>query len=197
MTNFLPQNRRILRLAVALAAGALWAVMVVGFLGLVQRPLQSRQAWQRQRIEQLEARLEDLADVYTAHEELTQTLGELQSQIATVKKRVPPDALEAKFLSEATAIAEDELLDIHNFRRVVITDFENYSEAHVEISGAGNYAGICRFLDRVNRLERLSTVRKMSIESDRDTEAYPFGVVFALQFGMQTASDAGPTGGVL
>lgn len=197
MTHLLPQDRRVLRLAVALGAGALWAAMLLGFLALVQKPLYQRQAWQRQRIEELETSLQDLAHVYTAHEQLTQTMEQLQSQIATIRRRVPADALEATFLSVATAIAEEEQLDIDNFRRIAITNFDEYSEAKVEISGAGHYAGICRFLDRVNSLERLSTVRQMSVETSRDNRAYPFDVVFALQFGMKTKASASAEGGVL
>jgi len=197
MTHLFSQDRRVLRLAVALVAGALWGGMLLAFFGLVQKPLYQRQAWQRQRIEELETSLQDLANVYTAHEELAQTLDGLQSQIATIRRRVPADALEATFLSVATAIAEEEQLDIDNFRRIAITNFDEYSEAKVEISGAGHYAGICRFLDRVSSLERLSTVRQMSVQSSRDTNAYPFDVVFALQFGMQTKSSASIEGEVL
>lgn len=189
MNALFPKDRRWLRLATASAGAALWGTMLLGFYGLVYSPLQRREATAHNRIVELQTLLYRDANIHRAHRELQATVAHLESQIASVRQRIPIDPLEATFLGDATSIAEQERIAIDNFRRESLEHFPEYSQVEVVISGRGSFASICSFLHRVSQLERLSTVRQMSINSSGSNGSYPFEVVYSLQFGMQTHLD--------
>jgi Tfp pilus assembly protein PilO len=188
MNSLFPKDRRFLRLTTASVGAALWGALLLGYYGFVYCPLRDHQSSQRVRIEELQTLLRNNANVHTAHRELRGTVTELEEQIAAVRRRIPNEPLEATFLSDATSVAEQEQLQIENFRRLAIDTFPDYSEVDVVINGRGSYASICRFMHRVSQLDRLSTVRRLTIESNNTTAPhYPFEVVYSLQFGMQSA----------
>ena len=152
MNSLFPNNRRLLRISVAVAGGALWGMILLGYYSLVHCPIELRGEAQRDRINKLQVELNDNSNVYATNRKLKSTLGDLQEQIDTIRRRVPNEPLEAQFLSDATTIAEEERLDIIDFHRQAIDNFADYSEVEVVIRGQGSYDSICRFLDRVNKL---------------------------------------------
>lgn len=190
MSMSLPNNRHFVRLTTTTVGAVVWVALLAGFYVLVHCPLHSREKQQEERIEHLQKLLAIDSNVHTAHRELRKRVEELNAKIDTIRRRIPVRPLEETFLSHTTDIAKEERLAIGNFRREDSKDFPDYSEVDVVISGQGSYGSICRFLHRVSQLERLSTVRKLSIESDADDGNYPFEVIYSLQFGMQTAVDA-------
>jgi Tfp pilus assembly protein PilO len=161
---------------------------------LVHCPLAHLEAQQQLHVDELQTLLLENANVHSTHRELRETVTTLDSQIAAVRRRIPNEPLEATFLSDATSIAQEEELLIDNFRRLSIERLPEYSEVDVVISGRGSYAGICRFIDRVSQLARLSTVRRCSIKTDVSATSYPFEVVYSLQFAMQSAKQPAAEG---
>lgn len=177
-----PQDRRLLRLTTAAVGGALLGAMVLGFYTFVHCPLHAKADWQRHRIDYLEKELSYTSAVNKAHRKLTAGLEDLHEQIKTVHRRVPDGPFEAEFLSSVTAIATRQGVEIKNFRHTDEVEFDEYSELVVSISGVGGFENVCRFLDQVNSLDRLSTVRRLSIRSTDDKNLYPVEVTYALQF---------------
>ena len=194
MTSLFKNDRQLLRVSVAAVGAALWGGMLLGYYSCVYVPLHAREHAQQARIEELRDLLQDNVNVHTTHQELRATVEELEAQIATIRRRIPAEPLEATFLSEATSIAHEEQLQIDDFSRLSIGTFPNYSEVDVVLQGEGSYASICRFVHRVSQLDRLSTVRQLSIESDLDENRYPFEVVYSLQFAMASAMDNATNG---
>ncbi len=181
----------------ALVGGALWGMMLLGYYGLVHRPLVSSSSARQVRINTLERQLQGHTNVQASHQQLQAKLRELRSQIDTIRRRVPDHSLVAEFLSDATRIAQEGQLAIHHYRRNATHQFDDYSEVEVMIQGHGSYESICRFLHQVNQLDRLSTIRQMEIELSTDSNRYPFEVHYALQFGMKTATKFSLKEGVL
>lgn len=189
MNSQLPLDRRVLRLLLTTGGAVAWGLMLGGFYLGVHGTLRQRHEAQHGRIEALEVLLRDHAQVHAQHRRLTGKLQGLNSQIETIRRRVPSTPMEADFLSTASTIAEEERVAIQDFRRESTLEYEDYSEATVVIRGTGSYASLCRFLDRIGKLERVSTVRKMSLKSGVRDSGYPFEVTYALQFRMQTGGD--------
>lgn len=197
MSSSIHNNRHLIRLSTMSIGAAICVALLVGFYILVHRPLNSREQNQKQRIAHLQQLLAVDSNVHAAHRQLRREADELNAQIATIRERIPVSPLEETFLSHTNNIAKEEQLAIGNFRRAKTKDFPDYSEVDVVISGQGSYASICRFLYRVSRLERLSTVRQLSIESNPGSNEYPFEVIYSLQFGMHTDVEPEQKDGVL
>ncbi len=194
MTSVFINDRQLLRASFAAIGAALWGGMLLGYYGCVYSPLHAREDAQQARIGELRNLLQNNVNVHTTHHELRAAVEELEGQIATIRRRIPDEPLEATFLSEATSIAHEEQLRIDDFGRLSIETFPNYSEVDVVLQGEGSYTSICRFVHRVSQLDRLSTVRQLSIESDLDENRYPFEVVYSLQFAMTSAIDNATNG---
>ncbi|QDU54770.1 type 4a pilus biogenesis protein PilO [Aeoliella mucimassa] len=182
----LPDDRRMLRLLTTSIGAAVWGVLVLGYYGLYHVPLHNRESEHRERIANLSVLLNDNTNVHAMHRQLRETKTHLEDQIAGIRRRIPISPLEAQFLSETTKLASQHRVIIDNFRRQEIASFKDYSEVDVVISGRGSYSSVCQFLHGVNQLERLSTVRSMSLKRSDVEGVYPFEVVYSLQFGIQT-----------
>ena len=181
-------DQSLLRIATGLAGGVLWGLLILGYYGFIHRPIEHRSHDQQSEISQFKIQLKSYTNIYATNHQLKESLQHLRDQIATVHRRLPNAPREANFLSNTTRIAEDEQLNIIDFQRGEITEYDDYSEVKVVIRGQGSYPSVCRFLDRVNKLERLSTVSQMTIDSTSNSEGYPFEVHYALQFGMKTSN---------
>ena len=197
MSSLISNNRHLIRITTTSMGAVIWIALLVGFYVMVHKPLHSREQHQEQRIAHLQKLLAIDGNVHAAHRDLRLRAVELNSQISTIRNRIPVSPLEETFLSNTNNIAKEEQLAIGNFRRDKTKSFPDYSEVDVVISGHGTYASICRFLYRVSQLERLSTVRQLSIESDSANPEYPFEVIYSLQFGMQTEVKPDQKEGVL
>ena len=55
----------------------------------------------------------------------------------------------------------------------------------VTLKGAGSYASICRFMDRLSKLKRLSKVKDLSLSAGGDTNEYPMTATLVIYFGLR------------
>ena len=55
----------------------------------------------------------------------------------------------------------------------------------VTLKGNGSYASICRFVDRLSKLKRLSKVKDLSVSAEGDANEYPMTATLVIYFGLR------------
>ena len=55
----------------------------------------------------------------------------------------------------------------------------------VTVKGSGSYASICRFVDRLAKLKRLSKVNDLTVSAEGNADEYPMTATLVIYFGLQ------------
>jgi Tfp pilus assembly protein PilO len=128
------------------------------------------------------------------HRKSTDRLEEVTTRIAQLQARVPRDADAGAFLKEVTRVASEEQLAIKDFTPDKPVERNGYAEMQVTLKGAGSYASICRFVDRLSKLERLSKVKDLTLSAEGDASEYPMTARLVIYFGLRgkEAAEAKP-----
>ncbi len=132
---------------------------------LVLRPLERRTGTWLDHAARLEERLAGSDVLCSEQARLAQSATRLERQVASLARRVPNEPLEGEFLSQVAAIAGQVGLKIGNYRPGVIRIREGHSHMEIQLSCVGPYRSLCRFLDRIAALERLSRVVQMEVSA--------------------------------
>jgi Tfp pilus assembly protein PilO len=119
------------------------------------------------------------------HRKVSETLREVTNRIAGVRRRVPPDADAGAFLKEVTQLASAEQLAIKDFQPEKPTNKGGYAEMHVTLKGAGSFASICTFLDRLSKSTRLSKVKDLTLSAGDAATEYPMTATLVIYFGLR------------
>jgi Tfp pilus assembly protein PilO len=119
------------------------------------------------------------------HQKVSEKLNEVTTRIAEVQGRVPRDADAGSFLKEVTQLASEEQFAIKDFTPDKPQDRNGYAEMHVTLKGAGSYASICRFVDRLSKLKRLSKVKDLTLSAEGDASEYPMTATLIIYFGLR------------
>jgi Tfp pilus assembly protein PilO len=119
------------------------------------------------------------------------TLADVERRIAAVQSRVPNNADAGDFLKEVTRIASEERLAIKDFQPDKPIGREGYAEMEVTLKGQGSFASICTFLDRLNKLNRLSKVKDLTVTADEMGTAYPMTATLIIYFGINKSEGNG------
>jgi Tfp pilus assembly protein PilO len=127
--------------------------------------------------------LVESAKVRAAHATFKDSLEKIQDRTEALRQRIPDRPCETEFLEQMNQAADEEGLEIRDYRRGTVTVEDAHSFLEVRVLGTGTYREICGFLDRLARLPRISTVEKVTINSDATTEAYPVDLTLRLYFG--------------
>ncbi len=77
--------------------------------------------------------------------------------------------------------------------QIAIKDFQpaqpmlksGYAELAVTLKGQGSFAGICAFVDRLNKLKRLSKVKDLKVSATEDSTDYPMTATLLIYFALQ------------
>jgi Tfp pilus assembly protein PilO len=146
------------------------------------------------RIEEVMLSVENAPLIRTQHEKISKTLAEVERRIENVQARVPNEADAGEFLKQVTRIANEEQLSIRNFQPEKPADKSGYAEMEVTLKGEGTYASICRFLDRLNKLTRLSKVKALTVSANDATSKYPMTATLIIYFGIKSTADGGSEG---
>jgi len=137
------------------------------------------------RIEELTLSAQNAPVIREQHRKASDKLREVTTRIANVQRRVPRDANAGEFLKEVTQLASSEQLAIKGFQPEKPENKAGYAEMRVTLSGAGSFASICTFVDRLTKLTRLSKVRDLTLSaSDTGTE-YPMTATLVIFFGLR------------
>ena len=119
------------------------------------------------------------------HRKVAETLQNVTTRIAEVQRRVPKDADAGEFLKQISKIASSERLAIKDFHPEKPSSKDGYAEMHVTLKGQGSFASICTFVDRLNKLTRLSKVKDLTLSAADGAIDYPMTATLVIYFGLR------------
>ena len=99
------------------------------------------------------------------HHIVSEKLKEVTTRIANVQRRVPQNADEGDFLHQLTQLAGDEKLAIKEYSPDKPETKNGYAEMQVTLQGEGSFGSICTFVERLNKLARLSKIKELTLSS--------------------------------
>jgi len=137
------------------------------------------------RIEEVLLSVQNAPIIRDQHQKVTETLTAVTSRIADIQRRVPKDADAGAFLKQVTQIANDEKLAIKDFQPEKPVAKTGYAEMAVTLKGEGSFAGICTFIDRLHKLQRLSKVKDLSVSAVDSETDYPMTATLLIYFALQ------------
>jgi len=138
------------------------------------------------RAKQLDQLLATSETAKQRHQSLRQELDDLEQQAATMRQRLPHDLQKEQFESSVRKAASQAGLQFEQATWNTPNSISSHSLAEVSISGTGSFAGICRFLDEINQLTRITKISRLQLASDSESQHYPFQVTFVLVYGIQS-----------
>ena len=137
------------------------------------------------RIEELKLSVQNAPVMREQHRKVSEKLREVTTRIAEVQRRVPRDADAGEFLKEVTQLASAEQLAIKDFTPEKPENRNGYAEMQVTLKGAGSFASICTFVDRLAKLKRLSKVKDLTLSAEGDASEYPMTATLVIYFGLR------------
>jgi Tfp pilus assembly protein PilO len=167
-------------------------VLICGSLGytLVYERAEGSIAEMAASIQELRLSVQNAPTIRRTHEQLTQRLEGLKADMTALQQRVPREADAGKFLRELTAIAEDEALEINDFQPDKPINKKGFTELEVTLAGQGDFKSICMFLDRLNKLSRLSKVKNLNISASEAANKLPMSATLVIYFGLRGSDQA-------
>jgi Tfp pilus assembly protein PilO len=138
------------------------------------------------RIDELMQSIQNAPVIRQQHGIVSAKLSEVTTRIANVQRRVPNDAGAGEFLRQVTELAEEEKLAIKDFRPNENPEVKNgYAELQVTLKGEGSFGSVCTFVERLNKLARLSKIKDLSLTSETETTKYPMTATLVIYFGLR------------
>lgn len=170
-----------------LHAGGLAVLGAAGFAVycLIYVPLAKEEQGCVARMSDIDELLSKSGEIRAAHASFKDSLTKTRDRAEALRQRIPDRPCETDFLEQMNQAADEEGLEIRDYRRGTVTVEDAHSFLEVRVLGAGSYPEICGFLDRLAKLPRISTVEKVTVTSGSTAEAYPVDLTLRLYFGAQ------------
>ncbi|HEX3598547.1 MAG TPA: type 4a pilus biogenesis protein PilO [Lacipirellulaceae bacterium] len=154
-------------------------------------PALNRIAETSAQIDELLQSVKNATVIREQHRIVSAKLQEVTTRIANVQRRVPQNADAGEFLDQLSHVAKDEQLAIKEFHPEKQEAKNGYAEMQVTLKGEGSFKGICAFMDRLNKLARLSKVKDLLLMTDDSGSEYPLSATLVIYFGLR-GDDADP-----
>jgi Tfp pilus assembly protein PilO len=138
-----------------------------------------------ERIDELAMFVRNVPIMREQHQKVTEKLDEVTTRIAEVRARVPSQADAGEFLKQLTHVATAEQLVIKDFTPGKPEDKDGYAEMQVTLRGVGSYASICRFVDMLSKMKRLSKVQDLTLSAEGNASEYPMTATLVIYFGLR------------
>jgi Tfp pilus assembly protein PilO len=162
------------------------AGLVAAYSWFVLKPLVDHEHVCEQRIVQLEALLAKSPKVRQENRAFHAELASLKHSVEETQRRLPPQLCEHEFVEQVRLVATKAGVEVGDYQMGLITELESYSQAELSFQCKGSYASICRFLDEIDHLARITEISNLQIESADNFHSYPIQVTFVLYFGGAT-----------
>ncbi len=148
-------------------------------------------------IDELMLSVQNAPLIRTQHDIDSAKLHEVTTRIANVQRRVPQDADAGEFLKQVTQLAGNEKLAINDFHPEKPETRNGYAEMQVTLKGAGSFGSICAFVDRLNKLARLSKIKNLTLSAGDNATEYPMTATLEIYFGLRANdTESGQEGAV-
>jgi len=148
------------------------------------------------RTKQLSALLRTAPEVHIQHQRQQEEFEQLKQQTTAMRGRLPSLLGKEEFESSTKKIASTVGLFIKNTNWSDSIQGSSHSSAEFKISGNGSYASICKFLNEINQLARITKVSSLRLGSGQDSAQYPVDITFVLVYGVNS-HDTEEKGGTL
>jgi len=157
----LTQFGRLLNAAGILAAAAIG--LAVWYVAL--RPLDGQIDDCRENTTDLLAFLTQEDQLGRERDQLQRDLDDAKRQAAAVQERIPGEPLLAEFLAQVSSLAKQVGVQIPESQRGAIVRKPAYATLKVVLVCNGDYTGMCKFLEKLRRLPRHSSIERMQIDT--------------------------------
>jgi Tfp pilus assembly protein PilO len=146
------------------------------------------------RIDELMLSVQNAPVIREQHRIVSAKLREVTTRIANVQRRVPREADSGDFLNQVTKLADAEKLAIKDFHPEKPESKNGYAEMQVTLKSEGSFGSICTFVERLNKLSRLSKIKDLTLTSETEATEYPMTATLVIYFGLQ-GSESPPVQG--
>jgi Tfp pilus assembly protein PilO len=136
------------------------------------------------RIDELLLSVQNAPIIREQHRLVSAKLDEVTTRIAKVQQSVPQTADEGEFLHQVTQLAEADKLAINEYHPEKPETKVGYAEMQVRLAGQGSFESICTFVDHLNKLDRLSKIKDLTLSSETDATEYPMTATLIIYFGL-------------
>ena len=106
----------------------------------------------------------------------------LKQRLEELKAQIPNAPEESRFLAQLSKLAEESQLGIRHFRPGPPEDSNDVRRIRVQLSGVGSYECLCRFLNGLNSLPRLTKVSMLKVEPPNSERQYPVNLELSIFF---------------
>lgn len=176
------------RLKLAINLGGIVACFVtsLSYYSLIHKPLQEKAEADHQRVNQVRGLLGEAMKLRKQRAALSTEQRALEKLVAGVHERLPATAEDGEFLAVAAQVAEDEGLQIIDYQRGQATTKDGHSQIDLGLKCIGDYAGLCRFLTRLEEMPRVSNVTQLRLQTLPGKKLYPVEIRLVLYYGLET-----------
>ena len=116
---------------------------------------------------------------------VSEKLKEVTTRIANVQRRVPRTSDEGDFLHQLTQLAGSEKLAIKEYNPGKAETKNGYAEMQVTLKGEGSFGSICTFVERLNKLARLSKIKELTLSAEDNGTEYPMTATLVIYFAIR------------
>lgn len=135
-----------------------------------------------QEIREIRLKLAKADDVAAQHEELVEQKKAIEQRAADITGRIPAHPNEGEFLKQITSAAKECGITIKNYLRRGIDAHEDHSRLVVNLSLQGSFESICKFVDQLEQLPRISKVSNLKLTNRTKDGLYPMDLTLILFF---------------
>lgn len=174
-----------------LGLGALVLSAIVGTsYWLAYRPLSESAGAARQRSAEIAAFIGKRPEIVRRHADVHQQLRDHHSRMEELLNRIPSNPDEASFLAQLSELSNDAGVRIREFDPGVANDSGKYANMEIDIVAEASYEALCRFLDGLTKLPRLSEVTALSLNDvDSTAPAYPIRLTLRVYYAPLSESE--------
>ena len=164
-------------------------VIALAFYFLAYRGQTQQRVEHEMRADQLVQLLNGSSRASQEYDDQQKLLTRLQKEIGNVRSHVPETADDGAFLTALSDIAEEENLQITDYRRSRSTTHASHSQLELQLKCVGDYESLCRFVDRVQAMPRITRVSHINLQSVAGSRSYPFEIRLVLYHGLREPAE--------
>ncbi|MBC8356456.1 MAG: type 4a pilus biogenesis protein PilO [Planctomycetes bacterium] len=168
------------------------ATLVLGafvYQFIVSGVLTHQQSANATAIAELEVLLETERHTEREFASLQEELVRLEASAEAARQRIPESPQESDFLAQISEAAIEKGLSIQNFTRGEVTVLETHSQLQIRLQGAGDYASVCGFFEKMKTFSRVATVNHLNLQIPANSEIYPLDMTLTLYFGARAPQE--------
>ena len=139
-------------------AAGLAAVIVGAFWWFYWSPAVAQEQQKRGQLNSLQEDIRKLEAVAAKLEEFRSKVTQLESQLETLKRFLPPEKETPDLMRKVEYLARQSSLIVRRFQPAATVNKDYYQEWPINMDVEGNYHNLALFFDRVGRLPRLVNV---------------------------------------